>query len=298
MTTFQDLIHETRHILMTGQPDRLNVLTSSIDNSPATTSITFTYDLNGVTAGTIICIGLEEMHVVSVSGQAAGSNATVIRAVNGSTITSHTAADIIQVNPQFSDFRISKYINQALLSLSAQGLFRILAVEFNFNPAQSGYNLNAPNLIDVWRVRYNEPGPENIWPVIPPTSYRLDQDADTTDFPQSIQILFYTGGYPGHAIRVSYRAGFTPLTALTDNVLSVSGLHTEAHDLPPLSSAIDLLAGREIKRSFLNRQPEPRRQQEVPSGSANQSMVPLLKIYKDRLSQESRRLKRRFPGTT
>lgn len=281
---------------MTGQPDRLNVLQASIDNNPSTTSVQFLYELRGVADGTRLCIGLEEMHVVTVSGQGAGSTATVVRAVNGSSIAAHSANDQIQVAPQFSDFKVSKYINTALDQLSSDGLFQIKTKEFEFIPTQAGYNLDVTDLIDVWRVSYDYPGPMQDWPVITPDRYHIDQAANTTDFPSGIKLVIQEGGYPGHNVRVAYRAPYTHLSALTDNVLTVSGLHTEAHDLPSLAACIQLLAGREVKRSFLNRQPEPRRQQEVPPGAANQSMVPLLKLYKDRCAQESRRLKRRYPG--
>jgi hypothetical protein len=280
---------------MTGQPNRLNVLDIGVDNNPATTTIQFRYELRGINEGTQLCIGLEEMHILSVSGQAAGSTAVVIRAFNGSTIASHSAGDVIQVAPQFSDYRISKYLNQALLDLSTQGLFKIESVEFTFNPATLGYNLNTPNILDIWRIRYKIPGPTLDWPVISPDDYRLDLAANTTDFTNGRQLYIYRGGYPGHPVRVSYRTGFNPLVNLADDVLAVSGLHTEAHDIPPLGAAIDLLIGRDVKRSFLNRQPEPRRQEEVPPGAATQSIAPILKTYNDRIVRETRRLNRQYP---
>jgi hypothetical protein len=295
VTTFGDVIKRAKNYLMTGQPDRLNVLQTSVDNSPATTTIQFLYDLNGVNPGTTINIDLEEMHVVSITGQIAGSTAQVIRAVNGSTIASHSANALIEVSPQFSSYRIAQSINTNLSSLSAAGLFQIKAYEFPYIPATSGYNIVATDFIDVWRVRYNIPGPGHEWPVLRPDQYRIDQNPNTTDFP-NLQLVLYEPAYPGGTVRVSYKAGFTPLSAITDNVLTISGLHTEAHDIPALGAAIDLAAGRELKRTFLNRQPEPRRQDEVPVGSIQRSILGIMQQYNTRLTEEVRRLRRRFPG--
>lgn len=294
MTTFADVIARTRNYLMTGQPDRLNVLQTSIDADDVT--VQFTYDLQGVNAGTVICIDLEEMHVVSVSSQAAGSSAQVIRAVNGSTATAHTANAIIEVAPQFSSYRLAQSINTAIQDISAEGLFRIVSVEFDFVPATAGYNITDPKFIDVWRVRYKVPGPMKDWPVLRPDMYRIDQAANTTDFAGGIQIVLHDSGYPGHPVRVSYKTGFNPLVTVTDDVLVVSGLHAEAHDIPALGAAIDLSVGREIKRTFLTRQPEPRRQEEVPPGSIQRSILGIMQHYDKRITMEKRRLSRKYPG--
>lgn len=298
MTIFGDLIHATRNHLMTGQQDRLNVLDVSVDNNPSTMTIQFRYEPKAVAEGTQISVGLEDLHVLSISGNTPGSQATCIRGVNGSSVLAHTAGDLIRVAPQFTDFKLGHYVNECLDDLSAEGLFRIRSVEFTYNPAVSGYNLPNTDLIDIWRVRYKSPGVDNYWDVIPPADYYLDQDANTDpdQFPSGTQLVLRQGGYSGQPVRVSYRASFPNLTAVTDDVLAVAGLHTQAHKLPPLGAAIDALGGREIKRSFLNRQPEPRRQQEVPPGSANQSMLPLIKLYESKLAYEVKRLKRRYPG--
>ncbi len=123
----------------------------------------------------------------------------------------------------------------------------------------------------------------------------MDLDANTTDFASGKQLVLAESVRAGQPIQLSYRSGFTHLVTLSDNVLTVSGLQSEAHDLPPLYAAICLLAGRDIKRSFLNRQPEPRRQEEVPPGAANQAMRPLLERYYTRVTQEVKRLKRKYP---
>lgn len=293
MTTLADSIAETRHHLMTAHPDRLNILNNNIDN--ATTTIPLRNELLGIGEGTRLCIDLEEMHVLSISNTVAGSTAEVIRGFEGSTKASHTNGTVVYVSPQFSDYRIAKYINKGLEDLSTD-LFQMKSLEITFVPVQMGYNLNASDLIDVWRVRYNIPGPSKEWPVLMRDEWYLDAAANTTEFPNMKQIVFREGGYPGYNFRVSYMAQFAPLVNLTDDVLAVSGLHTQAHDLPPIYAAHFLTANREIKRTFLTRQPERRRQEEVPVGGATMAHRNLEELYNVRLMREIKRLKRLYPG--
>jgi hypothetical protein len=291
MTLFADLIEETRHHLLTGQSDRLNQLLSGV--SAGATTLQMKHPADGIREGTTLGIELEEYYVLAASG----TTITVIPGYNGSTSAAHDADDVVRVKPHFSDYRISKYVNRALEDLSADGLFRIKQVEFTYNPAQAAYNINAADLIDVWRVKYDIPGPTQIWPDLSRQEWMLDQDANTTDFPNGKSLLLQRGGFPGHTVRVSYKAGFASLSSTTDDVLAVSGLHIEAHKLPPLGAAIYLLGGRDIKRTFLNRQPEPRRQEEVPVGGATQALRPILLEYSDNLRRERRRLRRRYPDS-
>lgn len=292
MTTFADLIEESRHHLMTAQPDRLNVLNTTIDSDDDT--VTLKYANRGIGEGTRLCIDLEEFHVISTTSVGDLTTATILRGMAGSTPAAHVANAKVYVNPQFSDFRIAKYVNQGFDDLSAQGLFQIKDAEFTYLAGRIGYELIATDLIDIWRVRYQTLGSNINWPVIQQHMWELDNNANLVDFPSGKQLLLREGGMPGQLVRVSYRAGFDPLVALADNV-TVSGLHPEAWDLPSLYAAMCLLAGRDVKRTFLNRQPEPRRQEEVPPGAASQSMRPLVERYYSRIDREKVRLQKMYP---
>lgn len=294
MTIYSDLIEECRHHLMTAQPDRLNVLDTDITSS--TDTLILRHENKGAAEGSRIAIGLEEMMVIAVQTTGATTTLTVARGMNGSLPAAHLADAHVYINPQFSNFRIGKYINQALLSLSAEQLFQIRNITLTSNVVKLGYDLAGTiDFIDVWRVKHDEVGVSNHWPVLRPDEYWVDNAANTTDFPSGKALILVRGVWTSRPITVSYRSGFTPLVNLADNVRTVSGLHSEAHDLPPMYAAIALLTGREVKRTFLHAQPEPRRQDEVPPGAMNQAMRPLLQRYSDRLDIEISRLKRMYP---
>jgi len=296
MTTLADTIELTRGYLMTGQQDRLNVL--DLDINSVVDTVQFRYELKSIVPNVRISIDLEEMHVISVTGSGATSTAKVIRGFGGSTAASHTNGAVIRVSPQFSDWRISQEINDELEELSApqSGLYRMKSIEFTYSPAQSGYNINASDMIDIWRVRYDHPGPERDWPVMNRNEWYFDQDANTTDFPNGKSLVLRVPAFPGFLVRVSYKASFGgPLTTGASDVLAVTGLHNEAHDLLSLGAALSLTMGRDIKRSFMESQPEPRRSDEVGTSAGQIAMRPLVAKYTDRINAEVTRLQQRYP---
>lgn len=293
MTTFADAINRTRQRLMGATREPLNVLSSAIDNDD--TALSFTYETR-FTAGARICIGLETMLAAGTGGT---NTANVIRGTDGSAAVSHAQGDFVFVNPTWTPHEMGQAVNDTLQSLSSNGLFRIQSKNFEYNPSTLGYDLSGTtDLLDIWRVRYNVPGPEDVWPVIPPAGWRLDQAADTTDFASGLQLVLLEGGHPGQDVRVSYRATFDTLTALTDDVTAVSGLHAEAHRLLPLGAAINLLSGTEAQRAYTTTQADPRRSAEVPPRTAVSALAPLVAQWEQWVREEQVRLLKRYPQAT
>ena len=281
---------------MSGQRDRMNRVSGALTDSG--TTVTFEFALKQIAENTRLSIDLEEMHVWETSGTGAGADATVQRGFNGSTAAVHDSGALVRVNPRFTDFEILRAVNDELRDLSSpdNGLFRVLSDDFDFNAATFGYELTAPTgIISIWRVRFDPSGPESDWPVIPKRYWRLDQAADTDEFSSGLQLVLKAAAEPGRPVRVSYKTGFASLSAMDEDVTSVSGLHAEAHDILPMGAAIRLMAGRDLKRSFMEAQPEPRRSDEVDPGSAQQAMRPLLAMRLQRIMAEVSRLMSRFP---
>ena len=295
MTTFAAVIQRTRSRLMTSMREQINVLANTIDNDD--TALTFSHETK-FTEGARLSIELE---VLWVTAGTTTTTCNVIRGVDGTTGVTHTAGTVVHVNPTWTDFEISQAVNDELADLSSpsNGLFRIRSVDFDYVPSIAGYELvGLQDFLSVWRVRYDTAGPENDWPVIPPDMWTVDQAADSTDFPSGVQIVLHEGGEPGQAVRVSYRATFDPLAALTDDVLAVSGLHTEAHDILSLGAAIRLLSGYEAQRAYTTAQANPRRADEVPPRTAVSALAPLVAQREDRIRAEAVRLAARYPRAT
>jgi len=291
MTTFHEVIERTRRRLMTTQREAISTLSGAVDADDATWTLSTDVRFG---ANARLSVDLEDVYVASTGS----GTANVVRGQYGSAAAAHDAGATVHVDPSWSNWDIAQAVNETLDDLSSPsfGLFRIRSADFDFDPSAIGYELaGLSDFQDVWRVRYNQPGPENDWPIVPRGMWRLDQAADTTDFASGVQLVLREGGYPGQKVRVSYRATFDTLTALTDNVESVSGLHAQAHKLLSLGAAVKLLSGLGAQRALTTGQPDPRRLDEVSDRAAANAIVPLVEQFEDGVRAEAARLARRFP---
>lgn len=286
MTTANDLIEWTSAHLMSGQESEANRLSGAITSSA--TAIAFKYALGSIARGAVIAVGLEEIRIWETSG----TSATVVeRGVNGTTGAAHSDLDYVAVRPKFSPFRILRAVNEDLADLSSpiHGLFQVGTLDVTYNPAVQGYDMTSiTNVINILELRWKMPGPSKNWPLI--TQYNLVRNFSTSEFASGMALFLYESAYPGLAIRVRYSSDFSPLTALTDDVQTVTGLPSTANDLPPMGAAIRLVAPREIKRNFTEAQYDPKRSEEVPPGAVGQSINDLVALRKQRIDSESARL--------
>ena len=295
MTTVQDLIDRTRQHVMSGQPDRINILAGAIAADVLVTTFELTRELKGIAEGSRLSIGTEEFHVLALSGTTAGSTVTVIRAFDGTTLSAHAAGDIVRVNPQFSDYRILKSMQECIEGLTGDGLYQVKTVEFPYLPARMGYDLgSATGILDVYRVSYGVPGPTQNWPIFPRSYWEYDPAADTTQFPSGKSLILKAPAWPGQNIKVAYKTDFVAPT-LTSTDMATVGLQPSAYDIPPMGAALRVNLGRDIKRTFLTRQPEPRRQEEVPPNSAQGAIQALTNWYYRAINREIAVLNRLYP---
>ena len=56
-----------------------------------------------------------------------------------------------------------------------------------------------------------------------------------------------------------------------------------------------MMAGREVKRSFIESQSDTRRADEVPPGASRDSTANLLRLRRERITAEAGRLKAQYP---
>lgn len=292
MATANTLIDNTLDFLLGGQDEQVNVLASTPDADD--TSLTFTYELEGIVPGALIGIDLEVMRVLEVNATA--KTATVLRGQRGSTGAAHSSGSVVSVAPRFSRWSVFRAINDDLDALSGLGLFQMKVVDLTYSPATMGYDLTSVTSIEqVYSVRYKVPGSEKEWPLLKPSEWRFDRNASTDDFASGFSLVLYQDCYSGQPVRVAYKAPFTRMTSASDDVQSVAGLPSTANDLPPLGAAIRLMAGHEAGRVGYDTQPDTRRPDEVPVGSSLQTASAWRRLRTDRVDDELRRLARRYP---
>ena len=297
MPQLSDLIATTHRYLESGRKVEINQLANPV--SANATTISLSNNLGGITQGVYVGIDLEIYYVLSTNTSA--NIATVLPGQLGSTSTSHTSNTTVYVNPRFSDFAISKAINDDLLDLSSpsNGLFQMLSTDITFNPVYRGYDLGVPagtDIIDLYDIRYKTVMPTKYWPSI--RDYQLARNMNTSEFASGYALFINEPGWPSQPMHVLYKATFSPLVNTTDDAVTTAGLPATAVDIPPIGAAIRLMAGREIERNFVEAQGNPKRAEDVPPGAIAGSPKNLMMLRVQRIQAEADRLKRAYPSLT
>ena len=290
MGSVQALIDETLGHLLSLEREEQNKTATTV--SATDTTLTFQYDLSAVQPGSYISYALELMRVWEVNES--NKTAVVERGQLGSTAAAIVAGAVVTVNPKFPQFRILQQLNSELRSLPGEGLFRMTTVDLTSVAGQYGYNLtNVTDMLDVYKVAWAAPGTEQFWPRI--RDYTVERQASTTDFASGFGIIVKEAPYPGVVLRVWYKAPFTELSTLGQDVASASGLPASALDILTLGASARIMAAREAKRSFTESQADTRRATEVGSGAASRSAAALLSLRTERISSEINRLHAQWP---
>ena len=289
MTTAATVIDRTLRQLLSGTVESRNKLASSINSSA--TSVTVTYPLEGLRAAQICEIGSELMYIWSVDS---GTKTLIVeRGFNGTTAASHTAGDVIIVNPRFPRAQMLEAINDEMADLSSpmNGLFQIKTVDIDYNGSDIMIDLDGvTNIIDLLTVsvRYMT----DDYPVA--RKVRLIRDVPTDDFPSGYALRFDQGVFPGR-LRIVYKAPYVAASTEATNISTTCGVQDSVLDIVALGTQIRIMAPREIKRNFTESQGDTRRNEEVPSGSIGNSIQNLQRLRRDRIQAEAARLTRGYP---
>ena len=299
MTTLNDLVQVTKRRVLSDLREETDTLGANVSSGATTLSLGANQTLGSIRAATILEVDYELFLVTSQPSSPA--SIPVSPGFLGTTTAAHTAGALVTVNPRFPNADIVKAINEDLDDLSSptNGLFQMLEVTVTYNPVKVGYDLtgvNPANVIEIHEIRVQDYGPAAAWPLLKPRSYKVQRNADPSVFPSKIALEMYDTGFPGRPMRIQYKAPYTtPLVNPTDDVLNVTGLHTQAHDIPELGAALRLMEYRELKRSFSESQGEPRRAQETPVGSSLTADKGIMLRRTARIEAERSRLNQMWP---
>lgn len=291
-TTTADWIAETEALVLGGIREARNRLGTALTNTTGT-AVSLAATASGLTAGSVIAIDLEEMYVEASDGN---GSLTVVRGDGGSLAATHLVNSVVYINPRQSKFRILRAINNGLRALSSprNGLFKATYVDVTYNAAVRGYDLTSVTDMvgEPLRLLWKKAGSEKDWPEI--RHYRFSDQLPTTDFASGKAIFLDEAAQPGNTIRVYYRAPFSLLSALTDDV-STTGVPITAYDLPPLAAAVSLLATKPNERADIGAQGNSRDAQEVSTTDTLNASSGLRLLLRDRINDEAGRLAATWP---
>jgi len=315
-TSFNDWIEKVWRRVYSGSADATvqlglynsstNTWSGGISSSDITFSVTppsgsnpSTVPTNALRVGAVLSIDLEVMYVTGYNNTS--NSVTVVRGYEGSVAAAHTGGTLVYIQPVYTKFDVGVALNDELLRLSSpgNGLFKVGVETITYNPVYMGYDLAGipTNFIDVMEIRHKIPYPTRNYPSIKKWKV-LRSIPDAGVFPSGAGIVVYESGYPGMPMYVQYSAPFTTVDpaawASTSDVAAATGMTATMVDIPPLGAEIQLTLPREIRRNFMNSQPDPRKAPEVPAGSISNSVQALMMTYNSRISEEADRLMRQY----
>lgn len=286
-----DLVQDTRTHLDGATRGVLNELASDLDT--VGTSFTLVREVGPIGPGAVLSVDLEDMYVWDY--QASTKVVTVRRGINNTTVATHEQGGLVRVNPRFTDSSIFNAINQSFGALTSAGMFVPTEVQRTYTYLQTGLDL-ADDMVDdqVLQVSYQDLSGLKNWREL--SGYQVNSNLLSSDY-LSGKALFLDRGLPtGVLVRITYAARLRTLSALSDDVGTVSGLQASAEDLPALWAAIKLMSGQPVSRANPTHQPASRRTDEVSTGDVLNSMRGLQITYQRRVVEELRSLRSALPA--
>ena len=155
--TVAQMVDSTREHLLGNGRSEMNVIasTSLTTNSTTATVVTTLYPLNGITPGTMLAIGDEELYVFSTNPGA--QTAVVSRGENSTTAANQPSGTRIYVNEPFNRSMIINAIIDDIRSWGPQ-VYQVKTADIATVPYQRGYDLGAIspyyNVLDVRMTPY------------------------------------------------------------------------------------------------------------------------------------------------
>jgi hypothetical protein len=264
------------------------------------TDTSFTVDLGtspGVTRG-FAEIGNELLLVNTVNTStgtvsvAAGVNG---RGVENTTAATHAINDIVTLDPDYPQQRITEAINQTIQA-TYPDLYQMKSYQFPKIAARYEYPIPT-DVEGILRVTCDTIGPSRVW--FPAQSWRYNPQASTdaidgSSTGKSLQIM--DAIVPGRQIRVMYTLPPGSLVNDTDDYTTIVGYPERTIDMIMYGATARLLSGVESARLQQKAVESTERAPLVPTGAASNASQYFWKMYNDRFNQEVDRLHELFPS--
>lgn len=260
MPTVASLVIQTRQRLMGSIVEHVNVLGTAIADKVATT-VVLADDVAGISRGTVIEIGAEEMYVRTVDPTT--KTLTVLRGWNGTAASSHTAGKPVWIAPSFPASQLTQAVIDEVAALNGTSLYSFETVQFSLDGTTQLFELETSRPVAyihrAWFQNQNSHRPADV-------ELRRDVDPDVFGSGTAIQVL--GGGLRGDTLRVTLARHFGVPRSASDDVESASiGLTPAITPVIPVGAAHRMILSKEAQRLNPDASHGSRRAEEVQPGS-------------------------------
>ena len=258
------------------EPLTISALTVTVDNATV------------VSAGSIVELGSELLHVSGV----AGSTVTFSpfgRGYRGTAASAHDLNSKLTVSPAIPRGSVETALNESIEGTWPL-VFGVSETEFVYNAAKSTYSLPS-GAVKVLAASWDTLGPTEEW--TPIRRFRMDANADDTDFVSGSTISIYDPVVPGRRVKVVYT--HTPVRLTDGDVFTDSGLRDAAQDLVRYGAAYRLMPWLEVGHTPGN-YAEPNYSAGLGRATSPTSTGRfLIQAYQLRLQEEAQALQSLYP---
>ena len=288
MPTIDNLVDDTLAMLRGYVRNQEQVTNLSVAINATDTSLS-------VSNGTRIGPGRIEINEEVMEVDTVDSNTVTIfpfgRGADGSTAASHDANSRVVASPLFPRFRVRVAVEDQVRQV-ANTVPGTATTQFNYDAGTSAFNLPS-DVSQVLRVIAEHPGLTNSWSRV--TRYRVEKQADPTDFAGTNSIAILDNATPGKPVRVTYtKMAPTTMTSSTD-ITTDLGIQSSVRDVVALGAAAHLLAPMDvasldpssIQALFVDEKRQP--------GSSVRLVAQLWSLYRERLGEELAIFNRQHP---
>ena len=297
-SSFGDMVERTYRHLMSNQREVVAKLNPAYVQGTGQMTL-ISPGVNTIGPGSLLAVEWSVYRVDQWTPNPSSTGGTAaVTVVQGSTDLVHPVNSDVYVNPKYTRWDIAVSLNDSLNSLSSpgNGLFAVGTTTLTYNPAFMGYDLAAVpfNFNGVIELTYDIASPSRNFPAI--RKFKIVRGVSNAKLPSGRGIILYQSAWPGLNINFTYSYPFANLINPSDDAIMVAGLPPTAIDIPGMQTEIDLTIAREIKRNFIEAQPDPRKGQDVVSGGMLHATDKLEMRLEQRISEEADRLAVMWPS--
>jgi len=298
-STFGDQIERVYRNVMSNQREFIAQLSADYLTGGTTLNIVGE-QAQVIQLGSILAIDEEVFLVQEV--YLAGYNlytVTVTPAYEGSTNANHSNGSAVYINPKYTRWAIAVALNDALSAMSAPGfgLMREGTTAITYNPVLRGYDLASAGVPSdfhtILGLRYDLPDPSHYFPTL--RSFQVARGIQSSKIPGGYALFVNQAAMPGLPMVLTYGAPFIKATSTSQDMNGDLGLPLTCMDIPAIRAEIDLTLVREVKRNFIEGQPDMRKSQDVVAGNIMNSVSGLQALYDQRIDEEANRFRNRWP---
>lgn len=294
MATLKDMVDEVRSNLAgyTMRQDRITYLANAVPGITTTTKAIVIGSAANLAKG-IIEIDDELIWIDSFDKSTATLN--VIegfgRGYGNTSPAPHANGAQVTLAPTFPRVNIKQAINDTINSVFPK-LWTVQSTTFNFNTVQTSYAI-PDDAEDVIGISWQTTGPTKEW--LPVRNWRMDPMANVAAFNSTNTVSIYDRIDSGRTVQVWYTAAPVTLDSNTDEFSDVTGLPESARDVIILGACYKLLSYLDAGRVNVTSAEADLADTKIPSQAGTNSSKYIYALYKQRLEEESGKIKGRYP---